>query len=96
MISTLGLGFREISFCEAVAGGDTVGPSGGTLGPSVGLLGGAGRLGGAGLEGFGEALAALLTNGSKSLMAPLVVAVRGPPSLGIELTRTSWTVFTST
>lgn len=88
MISTLGLGFTEISFCEGVAGA-------GTFGPSVGLLGGAGRLGGAGLEGFGEALAALLTNGSKSLMAPVVVAVR-PSSLGIELTRISWTVFTST
>lgn len=85
MISTLGLGFREISFCEGVAGA-------GTFGPSVGLLGGAGRLGGAGLEGFGEALATLLTNGSKSLMAPVVVAAL----LGIELTRISWTVFTST
>lgn len=85
MISTLGLGFREISFCEGVAGA-------GTFGPSVGLLGGAGRLGGAGLEGFGEALAALLTNGSKSLMVPVVVATL----LGIELTRISWTVSTST
>lgn len=87
MISTLGLGFTEISFCEGVAGT-------GTFGPSVGLLGGTGRLGGAGLEGFGEALATLLTNGSKSLMAPVVVAA-GPSSLGIELTRISWTVFTS-